>query len=82
MTLPDGSSQLWILRHGKPSEITVQLGLGDGAYTEIVEGDLQPGDEVIIGEQRLILPKMACTTVRSFRTTNLPKKAASQLKFN
>ena len=38
------------LRHGKPSEITVQLGLDDGAYTEIIAGDVQSGDELIIGE--------------------------------
>ena len=35
---PDGSSQLWILRDGKPIAITVQLGLDDGANTEIVGG--------------------------------------------
>ena len=49
---PDGWSQLWILRDGKPTAITVQLGLDDGAYTEIVKGDVQPGDELIIGEVR------------------------------
>jgi RND family efflux transporter MFP subunit len=49
-TLPDGSSRLWILRDGKASAITVQLGLDDGAYTEIVKGDLRPGDELIVGE--------------------------------
>ncbi len=47
---PDRWSQLWILREGKPAAITVQLGLDDGAYTEIVKGDLRPGDELIIGE--------------------------------
>ena len=47
---PDGWSRLCILRDGKPTEITVQLGLDDGAYTEIVKGDVQPGDELIIGE--------------------------------
>ena len=47
---PDRSSQLWILRDGKPIAITVQLGLDDGANTEIVEGDLQAGDELIISE--------------------------------
>ena len=39
------------------SEITVQLGLDDGAYTEIVKGDVQPGDELIIGESDGILGK-------------------------
>jgi RND family efflux transporter MFP subunit len=56
---PDGRSQLWILRDGGPTAITVQLGLDDGAYTEIVKGDLQPGDELIIGESGSVLEKPA-----------------------
>ncbi len=47
---PDRWSRLWTLRDGKPAAITVQLGLNDGAYTEIVKGDLRPGEELIIGE--------------------------------
>jgi len=50
MTSPDGSPRLWILRDGKPTAISVELGLDDGIYTEIIKGDLQPGDEVIVGE--------------------------------
>jgi heavy metal translocating P-type ATPase/RND family efflux transporter MFP subunit len=56
---PDGSPQLWILRDGKPRAITVQLGLIDGANTEIVGGDLQPGDELIIGESGGVMEKPA-----------------------
>ncbi|GEM_PF-105041 len=48
-TLPSGWSRLWILRDGKASAIMVQPGLDDGAYTEIVKGDLRAGDELIIG---------------------------------
>jgi HlyD family secretion protein len=58
-TSPDGASRLWILRHGKPSEITIQLGLDDGAYTEIIAGDVQSGDELIIGERSGLLEKPA-----------------------
>jgi HlyD family secretion protein len=54
---PDGSSRLWILRAGKPTAIPVQLGLDDGIYTEIVKGDLQPGDELIIGERGGVFEK-------------------------
>ena len=54
---PAGWSQLWILRDGKPTAIAVQLGLDDGAYTEIVKGDVQPGDDLIIGEGGGILEK-------------------------
>ena len=56
---PDSSSQLWILRDGKPIAITVQLGLNDGANTEIAGGDLQPGDELIIGESGGVLENPA-----------------------
>ncbi len=46
----DASSQIWILRDGEPTAIPVQLGLDDGACTEVVKGDLKPGDEAIVGE--------------------------------
>jgi len=49
-TSADGGSRLWILTAGKPTAIPVQPGLDDGAYTEIINGDVQPGDEVIIRE--------------------------------
>lgn len=48
-TPPPGWARLWILRNGKPTAISVRLGLGDGVYTEIVEGDLLPGDQLILG---------------------------------
>jgi len=54
---PDGWSRLWILRDGKPTAIPVQLGLDDSANTEIVEGDVRPGDELIIGESSAALEK-------------------------
>jgi HlyD family secretion protein len=50
-TQPDGFSRLWVLRAGKPTAIPTQLGLDDGVYTEISKSDLQPGDELIIGER-------------------------------
>ena len=56
-TPPDGWSRLWILRDGKPKAIPVQLGLDDGANTEIVEGEVRPGDELIIGESGGALEK-------------------------
>jgi HlyD family secretion protein len=56
---PDGLSQLWILRDGAPTAVPIQLGLDDGAHTEIVKADLQPGDELIIGESGGVLEKPA-----------------------
>jgi HlyD family secretion protein len=38
---------LWVLRAGAPQQITVKLGITDGAHTEILEGGLREGDLVI-----------------------------------
>jgi HlyD family secretion protein len=45
-----GQGRIWVLRDGKPVELTVVPGLDDGNVTEIVKGDFQPGDRVITGE--------------------------------
>src|SRR5665811_2634156 len=44
--------RVWVLRDGKPVRVAVTAGLDDDTYTEIVKGDLNPGDQVIIAEQR------------------------------
>jgi HlyD family secretion protein len=46
---PDGWVRLWVLRNGTPTAVTIRPGLDDGAYTEVIEGDLQPGDQLILG---------------------------------
>jgi HlyD family secretion protein len=38
---------LWVLRDGKPMPVRVKVGLSDGSFTELVEGDLREGDDVI-----------------------------------
>jgi len=43
------TDKLWILRNGLPVAAPVMLGLDNGAYTEIIQGDVQPGDELIVG---------------------------------
>jgi H+-transporting ATPase len=53
----DGWPQVWILRDGKPTAVSVWLGLDDGAYTEVVRGRLQPGDQLIVGEGKDVLEK-------------------------
>ncbi len=47
-----GQSRVWVLREGRPVALAVVLGLDDGNFTEIVRGDLHPGDQVIIAEAR------------------------------
>jgi HlyD family secretion protein len=38
---------LWVLRENKPQPVTVKLGITDGTRTEIVDGGLREGDQVI-----------------------------------
>ena len=45
-------SLVWLLRDGRPVAVPVVTGLDDDTNTEIVKGDVQPGDLAIIGERR------------------------------
>ena len=45
---PGKAGRLWVLRDGKPVPLAVVVGLDDENYTEIVKGDLKPGDQVIV----------------------------------
>jgi multidrug efflux pump subunit AcrA (membrane-fusion protein) len=62
---PDPQShhaKIWV-RHGaglKPVE--VETGLDDGAYVEIVSGDLRPGQKVVIDEVKRAKSKPASAT--------------------
>lgn len=40
--------RIWVLREGQPVAVAVTVGLSDGESTEIVGGDLQKGDAVIV----------------------------------
>jgi HlyD family secretion protein len=44
--------QVFVLRSGRPVAVTVVPGLSDDNFTEVVSGDLQLGDHVIISESR------------------------------
>jgi HlyD family secretion protein len=39
---------VWILEDGQPKRVTITLGITDGTETEIVSGDLQDGQEIIV----------------------------------
>jgi HlyD family secretion protein len=43
---PD-QKQVWVLRGEKPTPIDVKVGVSDGTLSEIVEGDVKEGDEVV-----------------------------------
>ena len=46
-----GGARVWVLRDGQPTPIAVTTGLDDDSFSEIVAGDLKPGDAVIVSEQ-------------------------------
>jgi len=41
---------LYVLRDGKPVAVSVELGITDNRYTEIMSGALKPGDQVVVGD--------------------------------
>jgi len=43
---PDQRS-IWVLRDGKPGSVRVRTGISDGTLTEILEGALESGDQVV-----------------------------------
>jgi len=45
-------AKVWVLRKGKEVPVAVTLGLSDGNFTEVVSGDLEAGDRVIIEKGR------------------------------
>ncbi len=47
-----GQPHLWLLRDGRAVLVRVTLGLDDDSFTEIVSGDVKPGDQAIVSEQR------------------------------
>lgn len=38
---------VWVLREGKPVRVPIKTGVSDGSFTEISEGELKDGDQVI-----------------------------------
>jgi HlyD family secretion protein len=45
---PSDKRTVWVLRGGQPQQVSLRIGLSDGSTTEVVEGDLHEGDQVII----------------------------------
>ncbi|HEX5337464.1 MAG TPA: efflux RND transporter periplasmic adaptor subunit [Gallionella sp.] len=44
------SGTVYVLRDGKPAPVAVTLGITDNRNTEIVGGELKPGDQLIVGD--------------------------------
>jgi len=51
---------VWIIEKGNPKRIPVVAGIGDGAYTELVKGNIREGQEVIV--ESLAKPKGSTPT--------------------
>jgi HlyD family secretion protein len=45
---PSDKRTVWALRGGQPQQINLRVGLSDGSTTEVVEGELQEGDQLIV----------------------------------
>jgi HlyD family secretion protein len=54
------TGRVWILGpNGNPKPVVVQLGITDGSFTEVAEGDLKEGVEVIVGGGERPTPRPA-----------------------
>ncbi len=56
---PGIPGRVWVLKEGKPAPINVRLGVSDGKATEMLKGDLQAGQEIILGVEESSLNKAA-----------------------
>jgi len=45
--LPSDQRQIWVLRGERPTPVTIKIGVSDGTQTEVVEGDVKEGEEVV-----------------------------------
>ncbi len=42
-------ARVWVLRDGKPAPIAITKGVQNERYVEVMQGDLKPGEQVIVG---------------------------------
>lgn len=47
-TAPSKQQGVWVIRGGKPIRINIKTGISDGESSELLEGDLREGEEVIV----------------------------------
>jgi HlyD family secretion protein len=48
VTTDPSNKVLWVMRGNKPVPVAVRVGLTDGSFTEVVSGDVQEGDAVVL----------------------------------
>lgn len=54
---PGIPGRIWLLKAGQPSPVNVRLGVSDGKATELLKGELQAGQEIILGVEESSLKK-------------------------
>jgi HlyD family secretion protein len=47
-----GEKKVYRLKDGSPAAMPVRIGIADGKFAELVEGDLKEGDPLITEDQR------------------------------
>ena len=47
-SLPKGSKQVWILKDNQPVSVPIKVGATDGQYSQLLGGNLQEGEDVIV----------------------------------
>lgn len=45
---PSKQQGVWVMRNGKPVRVNVKIGITDGEWVELLDGDVKEGEEVII----------------------------------
>ena len=51
---PRAQPRVWVLAQGRAVPVELTTGLDDDVNTEVIAGDLAPGSQVIVGEQRAV----------------------------
>lgn len=46
--MKEKGSAVWIVEEGKPKRVKVSTGISDGSFTELVQGDIKEGQEIIV----------------------------------
>ena len=57
-------TQIWVLRNNQPKAVPVVVGLDDDSFTQILSGDVKPGDQVITAEQNAASDRAAAPRLR------------------
>ena len=76
---PDGAATtenrtLWIMKDGKPAPVPIKLGLSDGTYVEILEGEVPEEASVIVDVDTPTSTATAIPTAATSGLRRMPKK--------